>query len=353
MSTRPDSTQPYPFITLAWTASLCLGAVIGPDAAAQSLSTRMKAVGERQAAEQTVREATSKSAILGRLLYLSMPLKVEDQPVKSVFDSISKSLGIKMRVRYVSDRQTEGIDPELPITMDASGVSALALIERIIEQCNVDEPCTWQLRDGYLEIGPKALLAAPAARQTKIYPIQDLLWQAPMFDNAPDFNLNSAIQQGGGNAGGGGGGGNGGGGGGFGGGGGGFGGGGGGFGGGGGGSGGGGSIFGDEGEAPERPSKEDLANDLMDLIRSTCEPEAWDNDWATMRYFEGMLIVTAPDFVQRTIGGYPFAPKAPSPAPSPERGARYVTLTAPIGIAENVKFKDVPVQGAAGGTVNP
>ncbi len=346
MSTRYNS--------ITRTLAVAAGFAVGPlatTAEAQSLSTRMAEVAKNQAAEQTRREATGKAAILGRLLYLSIPLKVESQPVKDVFDYLSEALGIKMVVRYEDDRNNVGIDPETPISIDISGVSALALIEQILEQCSVDEPCTWQLREGFLEIGPKARLAIRSARVTKIYPVNDLLWQVPMFDNAPDFNLNSSIQQGG-QGGGGGGGGQGGGGGGFGGGGGG-----GGFGGGGGGGnggGGGGSIFGDPGDEPERKSKQELADELIDLIVATCETDGWEQnggEWSTIRYFEGSLIVTAPDFVQREVGGYAFAPKPP--APPPTRESRYVTLTAPIGIAENVRFKDVQVQGAAGGTNNP
>ncbi len=345
MSIRCNTTT----LTLAAAAMFGVGSWTAT-AQAQSLATRMAEVTRTQAAEQSRREATGKAAILGRLLYLSVPLKVEAQPVKDVFEYLADALAIKMVVRYQDDRQNVGIDPETPISIDISGVSALALIEQILEQCSVDEPCTWQLREGFLEIGPKERLAIRSARVTKIYPVNDLLWQVPMFDNAPDFNLNSSIQQGG-QGGGGGGGGQGGGGGGFGGGsGGGFGGGGGGN----GGGGGGGSIFGDPGDEPERKTKQELADELIDLIVATCETDGWEQnggEWSTIRYFEGSLIVTAPDFVQREVGGYSFAPKQPAPVASHE--SRYVTLTAPIGIAQNVKFKDVPVQGAAGGTNNP
>ncbi|MDA1008331.1 MAG: hypothetical protein O2800_04935 [Planctomycetota bacterium] len=322
-------------------------------ASAQSLSERLKQAQLAQSAQQAQRDATNKSAILGALLLTSVPVQFENEPVKAVFEYFRTSLQIKMVVRYQDDRNTDGIDPELLITLDSTGVSALATLEQILEQCSVDDPCTWQLRDGFLEVGTKSRLSVRSARVTKIYPILDLLYEAPRYDNAPDFNLNSSIQQGNGSSGGGGGGGGGGmgggGGGGFGGGGGG------GMGGGGSGGGGsgGGTVFGDSGADPERRPKKELAEDLQAVIVATCEPEAWEDnggDWATIRYFEGMFIVTAPDFVQRKLGGYPFAPKPPPPAPT---GGRYVALTAPIGISEIVRFESVPVTGAVGGTTNP
>jgi hypothetical protein len=139
-----------------------------------------------------------------------------------------------------------------------------------------------------------------------------------------------------------------------------FGGGGGGFGGGGGGSGGGGGgggIIGDPGEDPERRSEDEKSQQLMDIIVEQCEPEAWaDNggDAASMRYYQGVLIIRAPDYIHRQIDGYPFAPKRPArattSASSGEGGARrYVTFTSSISVVDNVQFRSVPVQGAVGG----
>jgi hypothetical protein len=186
-----------------------------------------------------------------------------------------------------------------------------------------------------------------------MYPIRDLLFEPPYFDNAPDFNLSAAIEQGGQQGGqGGGGGGFGGGGGGFGGGGGG-----GGMGGGGGGSGGGGGgIIGDVGEDPERMSEDERAEQLQEIIEEQCEPEAWTDGTATMRYYQGVLIIRAPDYIHRQIDGYPFAPRRPARAKvsSAADGApgviarRYVTFTSAVSIVDNVRLRGVPVNGAVG-----
>ena len=126
---------------------------------------------------------------------------------------------------------------------------------------------------------------------------------------------------------------------------------------GGGGGGGGGGIIGDPGEDPERRSEDEKSQQLMDIIVEQCEPEAWtDNggDAASMRYYQGVLIIRAPDYIHRQIDGYPFAPKRPArattSASSGEGGARrYVTFTSSISVVDNVQFRSVPVQGAVGG----
>lgn len=317
-------------------AAPCLG---------QSLSTRLAGVAEQrqQSAAQT------KAGLLGALLYGKVSADFNETPAKDAFEYLKTVLGVPLVVRYDTDRNaTSGIDPDAPITLSVTQMPALEALKLMLQQVEDLDACTWQLRDGYIEVGTKERLSAPAARELRMYPVRDLLFEVPYFDNAPDFNLNSSIQQGGAGQGGGGGGSGGGGGGGFGGGGGG------GFGGGGGGSGGGGSggggggIFGDPGDDPERKSTEEKVQDLIDVIIETVEPDAWiDNggDAATIRFYQDVLIIRAPDYIHRQIGGYDFAPRPPRRA----MGSRYVDLATSVGIAENVRFRPQTVTGAAGG----
>jgi hypothetical protein len=286
---------------------------------------------------------TTKASLLGALLYTDITCDFKGTPAKEAIEYVANALGISLVGRYSTDKAGIGIDPELEITLKAEGKPALVVLEMILDQCGADEPCTWQIRNSYVEVGTKQRLSSPSSQELRMYPVQDLLFEAPRFENAPEFNLSQSIQQG--NQGGSGGGGGGGGGFGGGGGGGGFGGGGGGSG---GGGGGGGNIIGDEGDDPERRSEEEKADELVNLILETVEPDAWtDNggEWASIKYHQGVLIVRAPDWIHRQLGGYPFAP-------APTRTVvdrRYVTFTPGISIVENVKFRDGRVTGAAGG----
>ena len=340
----------------------CAASTLTTEASAQGLSERLQAVAEQK--RETARNDVSKGKLLGALLYVDVSVAFDKTPAKTAFEYVAQQLGVPLIVRYAGEGGSEGIDPELEISLSIEGAPAINVLERMLEICGTDSPCTWQIREGFVEAGTKDRLAVPAARELRMYPIRDLLFEPPTFDNAPDFNLSSALSQGGqGQGGGGSGGGFGGGGGGFGGGGGG---GGGGFGGGGGGSGGGGGgIIGDPGEDPERPNVEELADQLIEIIQQQCEPEAWEDaggDWATMKYYQGVLLIRAPDFVHRQIDGYPFKPQrprrstpdmAPSSASAGTEGARrYVTFTTGLSIVENVKFRSVPVEGAVSGAGN-
>ena len=315
-------------------ASLALTALAATaPAVAQSLPNRI----DGAIAQNGAPRAASRGTILRTIMTTGISVKFDQTKAKDAFAYVRQLLGIDIVVRWSNDPgASDGIDPETPITFEMNNAQALVVLERMIEM-STTEPATWQLRQSFLEVGTKARLNTRGAQETRIYPIRDLLFEAPNFDNAPEFNLNQAVQTGSG--GGGGGGGAGGGGGGFGGGGGGS--------GGGGGGGGGGSPFGSAGEAPARRSAEEKGDQLIELIKSLVEPDVWlDDTVASIRYYDGSIIVRAPDYVQRQIAGYGWLS---GPPPAKRTGGRYVDVSAPIGVSKVTGFGTSTVTGATGG----
>ncbi|MFO0873368.1 MAG: hypothetical protein U0575_05295 [Phycisphaerales bacterium] len=322
--------------------------VLGSTALGQSLSTRLQEVARIQQDPSQSTRAASKAQLLGALLYTDITVDFSETPVKEAFNYIRSQMGVDLVARYSNDKgATIGLNPEATVTLKVDARPALNVIEMVLDQVSDGEPSTWQLRDGFIEVGPKDRL--DKARDIRYYPVRDLLFEPPHFDNAPEFDLDSAINQGNNGGAGGGTGGGGGGGGGFGG----VGGGGGGGGSGGGGSGSGGTIFGNPGEDPKRKDETERADQLLQIIQETVEPERWvDNggDAASIRYYQGVFIVRAPDYIQRQLGGYPFSARPPRPQASAAPAAgRYVTFNAPISVIQNVGFGTTTVTGAAGG----
>ena len=279
-------------------------------ASGQSLAERVRRAKIGESTEKTA----GKAEALRRLVYTDITVDFTETSVERVVEFIRQVSGANILARYNDDRTATGLDRETLINLKVVGRPALQVIEMMLDQCASDlgEECTWQLRNGYVEIGTKDRLDAKPAQETRYYPIRDLIFEIPDFDNAPDFSLDDAFSQGG-TGGGTGGGGSGGGGGGFGGSGGG-----GGGGRGGGGSGGGsgsGSLFGDPDDI-ERETEEDRAQAVVDLIQESVERDRWEDFGGTarMRYWQGTLIITAPDYIHRQINGYPFSLRGPSNA---------------------------------------
>lgn len=193
-----------------------------------------------------------------------------------------------------------GVRQEDTVSLTIDNVPAEVALKRVVEQLGDegDRP-DYSIEDGSVVVSSSEQLRKKTI--TIVYDIRDLLFEVPYFDNAPDFNLSSALSQGGQQGGSGGGGAGGGGG--FGGGGGG----GGGFGGGGGGSGGGGGgVIGDPGEDPERKSREELIEQITTIIQDQVDPDNWvdaGGDTGKIQELNGNLIITNTARNHRDIEG--------------------------------------------------
>ncbi len=229
----------------------------------------------------------SKVMLHRTLTTTDMSVEYHEIPARDVFKHLQTVLGIPFVGRYSDDKVGHGIDAETPISLAVTDTPALVVLELVLDQCEEFEPCTWQLRRGYVEVGTKERLSAPAALVIKFYPIRDLMMIAPYFDNAPALDLAVALNQtagSSGNSGGSGGG----------------------FGGGssGGGGGGSGAIISGPAEGLVRVADFEFVQDLMELIQAAVEPWSWEDNGgsARMSYLSGNLIIKAPGFIHRQLG---------------------------------------------------
>lgn len=247
-------------------------------------------------------EPGSQAHHLQVLLYTKVTVSFDHTRVRDVITYLKDRLGITIIARYSDDRIGFGIDPETPITFEAEDMPAVILLEAILDQCADVDDCTWQLRRGYVEVGTKERLGLPPARELRTYSIESLLFEAPRFDDAPRVDLISAYSWGnewrshdrygvlGGGYGGAG--------------------------------GYGGTIApGGRNSISDEARRQEKAQEVIDLITQTVDPGGWSRnggDWANIRYFDGLIVVKAPDFVHRQINGYPLIPPPPEAADAKE-----------------------------------
>jgi hypothetical protein len=190
-----------------------------------------------------------------------------------------------------------GITRDTPVTLRLRSISMRKALQMILSEAGGADKLTYDIDDGVVEITTREL--ADQHMYTKVYPIEDLLMEIPDFTDAPIFDLTALSNQGntGGSSGGAGGGGAGGG-----------------RSGGGGGGSGSGGLFGNSSTTGGGQNgngqtlgktKQERAQDIMDLIRALIQPEVWSESGgkAAIRYFNGSLIITAPRSVQEAIGG--------------------------------------------------
>ena len=145
----------------------------------------------------------AEARILGTLVYTDVTAEFKDIELREVMDFFSTATGLTVAVRWVNERSSIGLDPELPITVSIQQQPAMNALQMILDECSRDgEACTWQLYQGMLEVGTKEWLGRSSAIHEP-YDVENLLFEIPDFDNAPTLDLGNFGGGGGGLGGGG------------------------------------------------------------------------------------------------------------------------------------------------------
>ncbi|MEM6561575.1 MAG: hypothetical protein AAF656_08225 [Planctomycetota bacterium] len=193
-------------------------------------------------------------------------IEFNDVPLVEVIDFMRDVTGINIVVQW-NAIELIGIDRNTPVNLKVANVRTRQVLTLILRDAGQGE-LTYFIDENVLTITSRD--EAAKVMVTKVYDIRDLLAPVPNFVPPDDF-----LGGGGGNNGGGGGG---------------------------GGFAGAGGDFGDNGD---QMSPEDMAELIIDIIRETVRPDVWQENggFASIRYFDGTLIITAPPDVHVLIGG--------------------------------------------------
>lgn len=191
-------------------------------------------------------------------------------------DFVRDVAGVNIHVNWKALEQ-ENVTADTPVNIRLRSVTVRKMMNLLLSEASGGDALTYYVDQGVVEITTRAL--ADKKVYTRVYPVDDLVMDIPEFGDAPNFNLQSITQQGSQ-------------------------------------SGGGGSsgsgIFGSSGDTSSRdrerattPTREERGEQLVELIMETVRPEVWaaNGGTATIRFFRGNLIVTAPRSVHDAIGG--------------------------------------------------
>lgn len=294
-----------------------LAAVLGPVVACAGLAAPgtplVASVAAQQDDADTIRLKRENLAKMLRPISLS----VEEQPLRDIMRFIEDFTGAQLDVRYLDDRNAAGLDPEALISIDVKNISALRLLELVLDQSGRDsfEGATWQLTSwGAIEAGLKSTLNR--RQRVQVYDIADLLLVLPDYQDTPEIDLQSVLQsqQGGG---------------------------------------GGQSPFGGDtqGQDDEERDLEERKDAVIDLIQAVVETEQWQRnggDGGTITVYQNSLVIRAADYIHRQINGYSFWPSSNQSAAG-VGARRWVSFTLDTGIGTVDGFANQPVTATVGG----
>ncbi len=147
-------------------------------------------------------ESEANRAVLAQMDDTKMPVEFNDNAFEDVVGFIGSTTGIDIDVDWESLADI-GVDPDTPVTLKLNSVTINVLLDRVLSKVSDPTlPAGWAIQDGILTIASDEVLRLNTVLET--YDIRDLIFIVPDFDNAPEFDLQSAIQQGGSGGGGGG-----------------------------------------------------------------------------------------------------------------------------------------------------
>lgn len=206
-------------------------------------------------------------------------VNLDEIPAKLALEIWSNQTNVPLVINWRS-LEAQGIDPTAPVTLTLGKVPAEQVLNLIVQQIHPDpigdDVLLLEVEQWFVRVMTRE--DALKRSKTKLYFIGDLLMDIPHFDDAPQFDLNEALSNtnsGGSNR-----------------------------------SSGGQerNLFQENDSNDREPvlTKQEKAERIADMVRSTIEPDIWranGGEYGSVRYYRGMLVVKAPQFVHDQIGG--------------------------------------------------
>ena len=196
-------------------------------------------------------------------------VKFDAVRLEDAIDFLQASSGANIHVNWRA-LETVNITKETPITLRLQPLTLRKLLRFVLAEASPEGLATFYAEDGVVEVTTKEM--SDQRLIIKVYPVEDLLITIPDFTDAPQFQLQQSTGAGRG-----------------------------------GGGGGGQSLFGqgaqDTGDSGA--NKVQRGEELKQLVMDTVQPDVWreNGGTASIRFFRGKLIVTAPRSVHEKIGG--------------------------------------------------
>jgi hypothetical protein len=234
-----------------------------------SAQTTKPSAAKSQASPSVTPAAAPTQVDAKRALSMRMPeTKLGDVRLEDAIEFLRDTSGANIHVNWRA-LETVNITRETPVTLRMSPLPLRKLLKYVLTEADGQNLATFYADDGVIEVTTRDL--ADRRLITKVYPVEDLLLTIPDFTDAPNFSLQQTQVSGGG------------------------------------GGGTGQSLLGNTatGEENNQVTKAARGQELVQLVMDTVQPDAWreNGGTASIRFFRGRLIVTAPRSVHEQIGG--------------------------------------------------
>lgn len=221
----------------------------------------------RRTGEPQFAESAVNRAVLSTLDDSRIPVNFDAHPLEDVLAFIEATVQVDMDVDWVS-LEDIGVEPDAEVSLRLNNPTVATVLDKILSKVSdPDLPAGWAVNEGVLTVASDEVLRRNTVLE--IYDIQDLIFEVPDYDEAPEFDLQSVLQssQGGG---------------------------------------GGQSPFSNTDSDVERIPREERIQAILDIVQQQVDPDGWASvggDTNTVQELNGNLIITATPKNHRAISG--------------------------------------------------
>ena len=232
----------------------------------REITRRREPFGAGAMAESEIDQATREKL----RLKIDGEVDFDKTPFKDAIDFLRNVSAANIHVKWKT-LEDEGIDDTAEVeNVKVTGVTVERLLRLVLEDVGGGRPLGFVIDEGVVVISTKTDLAQNT--KTRVYDIRDLIVEIRNFEG-PRIDLTSVGENQGNNA-----------------------------------NDGGGGLFGDDDDSgddddDERKTREELADDIVDLIKETIAPDTWrpDGEIGSITELNGQLVVTQTDENHRDV----------------------------------------------------
>lgn len=229
------------------------------------------AISDRRGTPVAFSEAEENRRALALLQNKRIPVQFNETPFENVVSFLQAVTQLNIDVDWAS-LENASVDRTAPVTLNLTNVTVETVLNRVMEKVSPDANtgAAWTISDGVLNIASKEQINRQ--KTLAIYDIRDLIIEVPDYDNAPEFDLQQALQSGQR-----------------------------------GGGGGGQSPFTENDEDPERRPLQERTDEIIQIITTNVDPDGWRDtaggETGFIQQLGGLLIITNTPANHRAIHG--------------------------------------------------
>lgn len=121
------------------------------------------------------------AVIAGALVLTRVDVELDAARLSAALKALGRAARVNVLALYRTRSDGAGLDGTAPVTLSLENVTAQEALEAILAAATGMVDSTWQIRGNLVECGPKLMLAEASRRETRVYDIADVRFEAPYY----------------------------------------------------------------------------------------------------------------------------------------------------------------------------